>query len=588
MKKCLKLQLALAVALGAATWISAQNAGGEQSPQTPAKSVVEAGKELGGAAAETTRDVVRGMEEAGGELGGALKSGGGAVAEQGRSILRETVIPALERTSSALPGVIKAIILLIAFWIVARLAGGLVTKLLGMTRLDNRAAQELGLAKMLQKPDGTKRSLEQMAGGLVKWVILLFGFIAFFNALNLQMVAGPLQNIVDKIVGVIPNLLKAAVILFVYWAVAALVKVGVTKGLGALKFDTRAAKYFPAREIKGEQIGPSAMLGRLLFYMILLFGIPPFLDALGQQSLVAPLQEMLAKTLAFLPNIIAAAIIVFVGSIVATIVRELTTNFLATVGADEGARKLGFDKVAGGKKLSGIAGLVAYFFILVPIIISAVDALQIKAIADPVKTTLEAVLAAVPAIIVAAVIVIVGYAIAKVVRGLVESLLRGIGFDALPDKIGLEFLKPRGQATLSAIAGAVVMAVILLLTAQQALASLGFEQLAALTDSIVRYLPHLAVGLVILFAALSLGKYVGGLVAQAASGSPHAKLLAIIARYAIIFLGAGMALDQLGVSEQIVITAVSAVLGGAALALGLAFGLGGKEKAREIIEKSKQ
>lgn len=583
MKKHLKLQLALAFvfAFSMTTLISAD-------PSDAAQSVVAAGKGAGVAAVETTRDVVRGVGEAGGEIGGALKSGGGAVVEQSRSIWRETVVPAVERTSSALPGVIKAIVLLIAFWIVARLAGGLTSKLLSMTKLDNRATHDLGLGKMLQKPDGSQRSLEQLAGGIVKWVILLFGFIAFFNALNLQMVAGPLQNIVDKIVGVIPNLLKAAVILFVYWAVAALVKAGVTKGLGALQFDTRAAKYFPAREIKGEKVGPSAMFGRLLFYVILLFGIPPFLDSLGQQSLVAPLQEMLAKALAFLPNIIAAAIIVFIGSIVATIVRELTTNFLATVGADDGARKLGFDKVAGEKKFSSIIGLIAYFFILVPIIIAAVDALQIKAISDPVKATLETVLAAVPALIVAAVIVIVGYAIAKVVRGLVESLLSGIGFDALPDKIGLAFLKPKGQATLSSITGTVVMVVILLLTAQQALASLGFDQLAALTDSIVRYLPHLVVGLIILFAALSLGKYVGGLVAQAASGSPHAKLLSAIARYAIIFLGIGMALDQLGVSEQIVIAVISAVLGGAALALGLAFGLGGKDKARDIIEGSKQ
>ena len=294
MKKHLKLQLALAFvfAFGMTTLISAD-------PSDAAQSVVAAGKGEGGAAiettdlgcracsrgrgkgvgaaaVETTRDVVRGVGEAGGEIGGALKSGGGAVVEQSRSIWRETVVPAVERTSSALPGVIKAIVLLIAFWIVARLAGGLTSKLLGMTKLDNRAAQELGLEKMLQKPDGSRCSLEQLAGGFVKWVILLFGFIAFFNALNLQMVAGPLQNIVDKIVGVIPNLLKAAVILFVYWAVAALVKVGVTKGLGKLQFDTRAAKYFPAREIKGEKVGPSAMLGRLLFYVILLFGIPPF------------------------------------------------------------------------------------------------------------------------------------------------------------------------------------------------------------------------------------------------------------------------------------------------------------------------
>ena len=61
-----------------------------------------------------------------------------------------------------------------------------------------------------------------------------------------------------------------------------------------------------------------------------------------------------------------------------------------------------------------------------------------------------------------------------------------------------------------------------------------------------------------------------------------------MAKYAIIFLGIGMALDQLGVGTQIVTATVCAVLGGAALALGLAFGLGGKDKAKAIIEKSGQ
>jgi hypothetical protein len=196
------------------------------------------------------------------------------------------------------------------------------------------------------------------------------------------------------------------------------------------------------------------------------------------------------------------------------------------------------------------------------------------------------VLAAVPALLVAAVIIVIGYAVARVVRGLVQSLLSGIGFDAVPEKLKLGFLKPReGHASLSAIAGNVVMFVILLLTAQQALDTLGFSQLSALADQVVRYLPSLFVGLVILLATLSLGRVVGNLVSQATQGSSHSRLVSGVARYAVLFLGIGMTLDQLGVGTQIVTTAVGAVLGGTALALGLAFGLGGKEKAKEIIER---
>ena len=547
---------------------------------------VEAGKGAVSATVDTGRDVARGIGEATSEVGGTLKSGGSQVVQQSRNLWQDAMLPSLQRTAGVLPSVIKALILLLAFWIIGKLAGAGVTKLLSLVQFDNRLVKQLGLESMAIGSQGRKRSLEDLLGKLVKWLIILFGFVAFFNALNLYMVADPLQNVVDRIVGIVPNLLKAFAILIIYWIVATLVKLGLAKVLGAASFDERGGKYLPEREVKGEKLGPSQQVGRLFFYVILLFGIPPFLQALGQEALVAPLQDMLSKTLAFLPNIFAAAIIFFIGKIVATIVHEVVTNFLSAAGADTAAERLGFDKICGEKRLSGVIGLVAYFFILLPIIVSAVDSLKITAISDPVKATLESVLAAVPAILVAAVIVGIGYAIAKFMRGLVETFLSGIGFNAFPEKIGLRFLKPaEGKATLSSILATVVMAVILLLTAQQALDTLGFAQLSELVDGLVRYLPSLVAGIVILLAALSIGNYVGDLVGKATSGGGHSRLLSNVSKYAIFFLGASMALDQLGVGEKIVTTAVTAVLGGAALALGLAFGLGGKDKAKSTIDK---
>ena len=75
----------------------------------------------------------------------------------------------------------------------------------------------------------------------------------------------------------------------------------------------------------------------------------------------------------------------FVGGIIATIVREVVTNFLAAAGADSGAERLGFGRIFGDKKLSGVVGVIAYFLIIVPVIMSAADSLQITAISDPVK-----------------------------------------------------------------------------------------------------------------------------------------------------------------------------------------------------------
>ena len=333
-------------------------------------------------------------------------------------------------------------------------------------------------------------------------------------------------------------------------------------------------------------VGPSDAIGRLLFYVVLLFGVLPFLQALGQEALLQPLQDMLSKILAFLPNIFAAALLLLIGLLIARIVRNVLTNFLIAAGIDAGAEKLGVGKLIGEKKASDVIGIIAYVFIIVPIFVSAIDSLQVKVISDPITATLEKILAAVPALLGAAVIVLVGYLIARFVRGLIESFLNGVGFDGLPDKLGLSYLSPKkGSASLSSIVGTVVMIVIYLLTAQQAFETLRLTQLAALTDQVVRYVPQLVVAIIILVAALSLGAYAGGLVSKAMQGGKYVGLAAGATKYSIIFLGTSMALTQLGVGEQIVLAVVTAILGGTALALGLAFGLGGKDKAKSIIEK---
>ena len=63
-------------------------------------------------------------------------------------------------------------------------------------------------------------------------------------------------------------------------------------------------------------------------------------------------------------------------------------------------------------------------------------------------------------------------------------------------------------------------------------------------------------------------------------------MLSNVARYAIIFLGASMGLTQLGVGQDVIQMVVAAVVGGAALAVGLAFGLGGKDRAKQILDRS--
>lgn len=535
---------------------------------------------------QTVRATGDGVVEAADETIGAVRSGAAGALSQTKTIWEEVLTPMWQQFATAIPGLIKAIILLIAFWLIALFVSMVVRRALGLVKLDERAEKSWGMEGMLGDGD-SKRSLEDLAAKVVKWLILLVGFGAFFQALELNMVAGPLQNVVDRILAVLPSLLQAAVILLVYWIVASVVRMGVSRGLQLIRFDERWGRNLAGPDTAGKQRSSSDLLGRLAFYLVLLFGLGPFLQALGQESLVTPLSSMMEKGLGFIPNVIAAVLLFFIGRVIALVVREVVTNFLAATGADRAVEKLGAGKLVGERKASQILGSIAYFFVFVPVLVAAVDALGIKAISEPVESTLTQLLSAVPLIFVAILLAVVGYFVAKTVGSLVQSLLEGIGADHLPERFGLSFLQPKeGQRSVSQLAGATVSVLILLFVAQQALATLELVALSNIVARFVAYLPELATGLAVILLGISLGGFVGRMVSSALEGRPHARFMSLIARYAVIFVGLGMGVSQLGLGEDVVAIVVAAVLGGAALGLGLAFGLGAKDRVKELVEGS--
>ena len=517
----------------------------------------------------------------------ALSQGLSDVTAQGQSLWGQVLLPMWQRVANALPVIVKAVLLLLFFWLLALLLSWAVRRLLRMTRIDERATRDWGLAGLLRTDDEQEeeRSVGDVAGLVVKWTILLFGLVAFFQTLGLNMVAEPLQNVADSILGIIPSLLEAIVILVAYWILATLVKVGLAKVLTATNFDERAANFLPPRS--DTAASPSTRLARLAFYLILLFGLPPFLEALGQTALVQPLTSMLGEALAFLPNIVAALLLFFIGKLIATICREVITNFVAASGADHRAETL--MKKLGGRRLSEVLATVAYYFILASVLLAALDSLQIKAVSEPIQGTLEQLLAAVPLLFVALAVLFVGFTVAQALRRIVESFLEAIGFDHYPKQFGLAFLAPKpGRPALSSIVGVVVMTVILLLAVEQALSTLSLTQFADMIGDLIAYLPNLVAGIGIILFALVMSNLAARWVVDAMGNEEYVGSVGAVTRYTILFLGFSMGLTQLGVGEQVVMIAVAAVLFGAATALGISFGLGGREKAQEIIEKATQ
>lgn len=187
------------------------------------------------------------------------------------------------------------------------------------------------------------------------------------------------------------------------------------------------------------------------------------------------------------------------------------------------------------------------------------------------------------------VILLVGWIIATAVSKAVTFLLRKVGFDRLGQRIGLNRFEQNMGVSMDAagILGKVVYWFIFLIFLVPAADALGLPAVSNILNSIVAFIPNVFVAILILFLGALLATFVADIVrgatASAKVGNPN--LFANIARYAIIGFAALMALEQLNIAPALLNELFGAIVAGAALAFGLAFGLGGRESAQRLLSR---
>jgi len=200
---------------------------------------------------------------------------------------------------------------------------------------------------------------------------------------------------------------------------------------------------------------------------------------------------------------------------------------------------------------------------------------------------LDQILAAVPQIFAAVLILFIAYLVAKLVADLVGRLLASVGFDGFLERIGFRAVpatEDEGSSrSPSELVGWLAMIAIMLFATIQALEVMKFDALAGIVTRFTLFSGDVLLGVVI----LAIGLYLAGLAAEAirSSGTAQAGFLSTVARAAIIILAAAMALRQAGLAEDIINLAFGLVLGAAAVAAALAFGLGGRELAGQQLGK---
>jgi mechanosensitive ion channel-like protein len=193
----------------------------------------------------------------------------------------------------------------------------------------------------------------------------------------------------------------------------------------------------------------------------------------------------------------------------------------------------------------------------------------------------------IPALLGALVIVFAGYLLAKLIELIVARFLRRIGLNGMLEKVGVLQAVERSGAHLNAakVLSNLVFWLIMFAVILVAANALGLESLASVFGELVSYIPSVIAAIVIILVGIVLGQFVGGLIAASAGALHGGRALARLGSGGVILLAVFMALQELGIATDIVTTAFAILFGAIALALALAFGLGGRELAGEITRE---
>ena len=384
-----------------------------------------------------------------------------------------------------------------------------------------------------------------------------------------------------------PRVLFAILILVVTHFVAKAVQWAVARGVDKVP----VLKRHP--QAGGESIGTE--LGRLAYWLVWLVGLIAALQPLGLSGVLTPVTNLTNEVFAFLPRLLGAGLFFFAGLILARIVRHVIEaalgalnleRLLGRAGISIGEAPLAVDEA--GTTTEGAAparssiaravGVTVSAVIIIFAAIAALQILQISAISDPATAMLNTIALAIPRVVAALVWLAIAFLIGRWVKTMLETVLPSLGFDRSVHALGIM----PASSNPSKVVGAIALTAILLAAAIEAARQLGGDSVAALLFQITELGGKVIFGTVIIVVGLFLARILSALVGSSTGETGYART---IVKYAIVALFTAIGLTFMGLADQIVMMAFGLILGSAAIATALAFGLGGRDAAARILEE---
>lgn len=326
----------------------------------------------------------------------------------------------------ALPNVVKALLLLLLAWVVALAVKNIVQKLFVKWNFHKALAR----TPMIHDEKQGKSVLDSL-GKIAYFLVFILFLPAILDALNMRSVSGPISNMMDKLLGFIPNIIAAAFIVVVGVFIARLIKELFTSFFRTLNLDKWFNKITPtntpdqARDITKAKLSLSQILGNIIYILILIPIITIALEALNIRTISEPIQSVLDSVLHMIPNIFVAIILVIAGYYLGKVISRLLTSLLQGTGINNIYSSLGLQQTSTPFDLAKAIGTIVKVLIILFFTVEALNVLEL----DVLNTIGSAVIVYLPFLVGALIILGLGLFVANLVSGWMKKYAK-TGFSA--------------------------------------------------------------------------------------------------------------------------------------------------------------
>lgn len=373
----------------------------------------------------------------------------------------------------------------------------------------------------------------------------------------------------------IPNIVWA-VVLLVIAVIAATVCRDLARKLVKRFYDKNAAAT--PLEVKASSAETIDTIGNLVYAVVFFLFLPGALEKLGMYSVTDPITSTVAKFLGFVPNIIAAVILIAFGIFFAKLVSQIVNSLLKKTKLDSLQEKANITPKE-GSCFSDIVAKIVYALILIVFVVAGVQVLGISSISEPATEMVGVIFNFIPALFAAVILVTFGIFLARITGGLVQSILAGTGID----KFSRETYQNGNEnaAPASKLIGNAVTVVIDIIFVVAGVKVLGISVLTEVGNLVILYMPSVLAACLILLAAWAASVWVQKAIIKV---YPNASSIAFVTRVVIMVLAGFMAVNQLGISDDIIKVLFTCICVAVAAAFALAFGLGGRDWAKKKLD----